>query len=104
MALGDGDVQNGLFFQDGDAGVLADGSVLMGHFDLVEQLDSFGGQKSITGEMGGKPVFRYSSAQADALGGLKHGTVITIKDVKYKVRTAKKIEDGQISVAELANA
>lgn len=96
MAVGDGDLD--VFFQDGDAGTLSDGSVVMGHFEIPEQIDTFGAAHPMAGVMAGKPTFTYSTAAGAAI---VDGTAIAVKGVSYVVRTTKKQGDGQVSVAEL---
>lgn len=95
MAFGDQDLA--IFFADGSPALLDDGGEVMGHFNVPESLEDFGGARS--GEIAGHPNFEHATTDA-----IKRGTKLTIEGTKYEVRYVRKSGDGKVSVAELKNA
>jgi hypothetical protein len=98
MAVGDQDLA--IFFQDGTPGVLADGTTIMGHFDMPEQLEGFAPVNVMAKEVAGRTTFRYATSSAPS--GFGHNSTITIKGVTYRVRSPRKVGDGQESIVDLA--
>jgi hypothetical protein len=99
VALGDSDVQNGLFFQDGVLVELADGTTAMANLDWPESVDYLG-QQLTPGIVVGKPTITYATSQLV----LKSDMAITVDGKPYKVCHIRRIDDGKVSVAELSKA
>lgn len=68
------------------------------HLDYPEDVQQFDGVSS-PGQVVATPRMTYETA---ALPNLKHGDAVAIEGVNYKVRYTRKLDEGAVSVAELA--
>ena len=87
-----------LVLRDGELAVLADGTQFRCVLEYPEDVNLFGGQ-SQTGQIVAKPSIVYATAEPGR--ELQHGDVLVIEDVSYSVRSARKLQDGAMSLAEL---
>lgn len=98
MALGVDDIS--IFFQDGTlCTVEATGQKAYVNFDFPEEIENFGGL-SKPGVSQGRPRIQYATSSL----ALSNGTIVVVEGTRYKAMAPHKIDDGLVSVADLAKA
>lgn len=98
MAFGDQDLDS--FFRDGDRVTRANGRpAFMAHFDIPEVVDNFSPLNVRAPEVAARPAISYSTGSAS---DLVHDELITLRGTRYKVRSPRKKNDGQVSEADLS--
>jgi hypothetical protein len=99
LAFGDKDLD--IFFGDGTAVTMLDGSIVMAHFDVPEKVDSFPGMGRVAaGAITGDPHITFSTAKKPK--SFVDGARLSIGAKQYKVRECYQEQDGLVSVARLS--
>src|SRR4051812_42905254 len=97
MALGDQDL--GVFFSDMAVTVTTPaGRSTKANFDLVDEMESFGGLGGSAGQVAQKPQITFVTG---TLGDVQNGDKLTVDGVDYLARTPRAIGDGKLTVLEL---
>jgi hypothetical protein len=100
--VGDQDLAQGVFFRDfGSTVTTADGRSAQAHFDYADEMETFGNLGSSAGQIAQKPQITLATG---ALKNLANGMALTVDGANYKVRTARAIGDGKLTVVELVRA
>src|SRR5579862_4390384 len=101
MPVGDQDVLAGVFFNDCSlVTVVATGQTFMGFFEFPEQITEYPPVNAMAGDVAGKPTLQYATALAPELA---YGVLLDVAGKgRWKVRNARQLQDGQVSLAELA--